>query len=106
MTTVMPANTTADPAVAFARAAAFVHQAAENRKESGQALDFIENDQLPRKPAEVELGIGEFGEIGRALKVEVVARFVGDQLTRQGCLSDLTRSEQDDDRRMRKTVEQ
>lgn len=76
-----------------------VGEHAEDGEDLRQTLDLVEDHEAP-KSLEREERLGEAAKIGRALEIEERRRSpeAGRQLSRQGALSDLSGTEQRDDR--------
>ncbi len=77
-------------------APAAVNDASKDREQVGNPMDFIEHDQLVFEGVQEQHGIGKLGPVFFCFKIEVERRDCCGDFIRQGCFSDLTRSDERD----------
>ena len=58
----------------FASAAPLIHQASKHWKQVRQPLNLIKDDQMVCKLAKIKFGGCQFGDVGRALQIEIMNR--------------------------------
>lgn len=76
------------------------------RKRTRHTLELVEDHQLIFEARKVKLGVGEFRQIRGALQIEIVTRFAGIQVSRQGGFPHLPRSQYRDCWRLLEPLEQ